>query len=189
MTARHLRALRGVAAASVATILAATAHTLAGGGAPAPALVVAVATLASPFAVALVGRRVRLWRVAGAVLVSQLLFHTAFAITAGADPATIHGAHAHHVPLTVGADAGLVIPDAAMALAHILAAAGTVVALFGGERMLQALGRGIRSLFARTRGVATLPIVHRVPAAPARLSPAPRVVLSDLSRRGPPAFV
>ena len=57
MTPRHVRALRGTAAAWVATVVAATAHTLAGGGAPSPALVAAVGILASPFAVGLIGRR------------------------------------------------------------------------------------------------------------------------------------
>ena len=42
MTPRHVRALRGTAAAWVATVVAATAHTLGGGGAPSPAFVVAV---------------------------------------------------------------------------------------------------------------------------------------------------
>ena len=52
VTPRHVRALRGVAAAWVATIVAGTAHTLAGGGAPSPAMVAAVGILAAPFAVA-----------------------------------------------------------------------------------------------------------------------------------------
>ena len=46
-------------AASVAVVVSATAHTLSGGGAPPAWLLVAVALLATPVAVALVGDRPR----------------------------------------------------------------------------------------------------------------------------------
>ncbi|MFC8680867.1 hypothetical protein ACFT30_05045 [Microbacterium ureisolvens] len=186
MTPRHVRALRGTAAAWVATIVAATAHTLAGGGAPSPALVATVGILASPFAVALIGRRLTGWRIGVTVLASQAFFHGAFALTAGADPAALHG---HHVTHLGGDLSAVALPDAPMLLAHVLAAALTVFALHGGERMLRALGRGIRSLFSRAR-VAPLPSLPRpvaVGAAPRHV--AARIVLSDLSRRGPPVLV
>lgn len=187
MTPRQMRAVRGSAAAWIATIVAATAHTLAGGGAPAPVLVAAVGVLASPFAVALVGRRLAAWRVGIAVLASQALFHTAFALTSRADPATLSG---HHTLLTVDRAVGLVLPDAPMLIGHVLAAAATVVVLYGGERMLRALGRGIRSLFSRADVVAPLPSIPRLVAPRARLTvPAARPTLSGLSRRGPPALV
>lgn len=187
MTPRHVRALRGTAAAWVATVVAAAAHTLAGGGAPSPAFVVAVGILASPFAVVLVGRRLAAWRVTATVLASQALFHAAFAVTAGTDPATLHG---HHVTHLGGQLSAVVLPDAPMLAAHVLAAVTTAAALHAGERMLRALGRGIRSVFARLGGIATRTAPPRLVAASAGLrSAAPRVVLSDLSRRGPPAFV
>jgi hypothetical protein len=56
--------------------------------------------------------------------------------------------------------------------------------------MLRALGRGIRSVFTRAVDVGprtALPRQLAVSAGPRR-TPA-RTVLSDLSRRGPPAFV
>ncbi|WP_203580427.1 hypothetical protein [Microbacterium hibisci] len=187
MTPRHVRALRGTAAAWVATVVAATAHTLAGGGAPSPALVAAVGILASPFAVALVGRRPSAWRLGATVLASQALFHGAFALTAAADPAALHG---HHVTHLGGDLAGVVLPDAPMLLAHVLAAVATVFALHGGERMLRALGRGIRSVFARARSVARPASLPRLLVSPGRTGRvAPRIVLSDLSRRGPPVLV
>ncbi|MFB7893343.1 hypothetical protein ACFC1I_14170 [Microbacterium sp. NPDC056044] len=187
MTPRHVRALRGTAAAWVATVVAATAHTLGGGGAPAPALVAAVGILAAPFAVALVGRRVSAWRIGATVLASQSLFHVAFAVTAGADPAALHGHHVTHLGEGLSA---VVLPDAPMFAAHVLAAVATIAALYGGERMLRSLGRGIRSLFSRLRGVAPRPSLRRIaPAAAGPVLVAARTVLSDLSRRGPPAFV
>lgn len=187
MTPRHVRALRGTTAAWVATVVAATAHTLAGGGAPSPAFVAAVGILASPFAVALVGRRLALWRVGATVLASQALFHTAFAVTAAADPAALHG---HHVTQLGGDLSAVVLPDAPMLAAHVLAAVATVAALHGGERMLHALARGIRSVFARMRRITPpAPLPRVVPLQAGVLRAPARVVLSDLSRRGPPAFV
>jgi hypothetical protein len=187
VTPRHARALRGTAAAWVATVVAATAHTLAGGGAPSPALVIAVGILAAPFAVGLIGRRLSAWRVGAAVLASQALFHVAFALTAGADPAALHR---HHVTHLGGHLSAVVLPDAPMLAAHVLAAFATVVALHRGERMLRALGRGIRSMFTRVRGIAPRAPMPRLVTLQTRPSGgAPRVVLSDASRRGPPAFV
>ncbi|GAA5096586.1 hypothetical protein GCM10025760_30130 [Microbacterium yannicii] len=187
MTPRHVRALRGTAAAWIATVVAATAHTLAGGGAPTPALVAAVGILASPFAVVLVGRRLAAWRMAVTVLASQALFHVAFAVTADADPAALHG---HHVTHLGGQLSAVVLPDAPMLAAHALAALATVAGLHSGERMLRALGRGIRSVFARSHAIAPRASRPRVVVPSSRPSlGALRIVLSDASRRGPPAFV
>ncbi|GAA5203927.1 hypothetical protein [Microbacterium jejuense] len=187
MTPRHARALRGTAAAAVATVVAATAHTLAGGGAPAPALVAAVGILAAPLAVALAGRRLSVWRVGAIVLASQALFHLAFAITAGADPTA---SHAHHTMVLAGGVTPVALPDAPMLVAHVLAAIATVAGLYGGERMLQALGRGIRSILSRARVFAPLPSVPRLLVSRRARAVLPaRIVLSGLSRRGPPVFV
>ncbi|GAA5211248.1 hypothetical protein [Microbacterium kyungheense] len=194
MTPRHARALRGTAAAAVATLVAATAHTLAGGGPPAPALVAAVGVLAAPFGVAMVGRRLSAWRIAVSVLASQVLFHLAFALTAGADPSA---PHAHHVTVLVGGGgpagaerfAAIALPDTAMLLAHVLAAVATVAGLYGGERMLRALGRGIRSLLARVRVAPPPPSPALVAAQGERRIRPARTALSGVSRRGPPAFV
>jgi hypothetical protein len=56
--------------------------------------------------------------------------------------------------------------------------------------MLHALGRGIRSMFTRVRGITPRPSMPR-PVLPqaAVLGATPRIVLSDVSRRGPPALV
>lgn len=187
MTSRHARALRGTAAAAVATLVAATAHTLAGGGPPAPLLVAAVAILVAPFGVALAGRRLSAWRVGATVLASQAVFHAAFALTAGADPSAAHG---HHVTVLAGGTTPVALPDAPMLVAHVLAAVATVAALYSGERMLRALGRGIRSLLARVRVVAPPPSVPVLVAAQRERTERPaRIVLSGVTRRGPPAFV
>ncbi|MDY0909154.1 hypothetical protein [Microbacterium sp. CFBP9034] len=190
MTPRHVRTLRGAAAAWIATVVAATSHTLAGGGAPAPLLVAVLGILASPLAIALIGRRLSAWRVGATVLASQVLFHLSFAVTAGVDPAAAVG-HVHH-PSLPGATAvsGGLLPDGPMLVGHVVAAAATVLALYFGERMLRALGRGIRSLFHRVGGIALAPAVLLRARADTLLALVPRgVVLSDASRRGPPSLV
>ena len=190
MTPRHVRVLRGAAAAWVATVVAATAHTLAGGGAPSPALVAATGILATPFAVALAGRSLSAWRIAATVLAAQALFHVSFALTAGTDAASgpVHG---HHVALSGGgALAASVVPDEAMLAGHLVASAVTVIALIRGERMLRALGRGIRSLFSQLSAIAPRPAVADAIRTPTRVTRVfGRVVLSGLSRRGPPTLV
>lgn len=190
MTARHLRTLRGAAAAWVATVVAATSHTLAGGGAPAPALVVVIGILAWPVGIAIVGRRLSPWRVAAAVVASQALFHVAFAITAGTDPAAMSG-HLHHAAAAAGTGTpAALLLDGPMIVGHLAAAAATVIGLYGGERMLRALARGIRLLLRRT--VPPLPrTVEVVRGAVSGPGPAlrPAALLSDLSRRGPPTLV
>lgn len=190
MTPRHVRALRGAAAAWIATIVAATSHTLAGGGAPAPALVGVLGILASPLAIVLVGRRLTAWRAGATVVAAQALFHVSFALTAGVDPAAVTG-HVHHATLdgSPGPVSG-VLPDGPMLLGHAVAAAATMLALYFGERMLRALGRGLRSMLRRAGDPVLAPVVLLRRAAAG--VPAPRalgVVLSDVSRRGPPSFV
>jgi hypothetical protein len=186
---RHVRALRGAAAAWIATVVAATSHTLAGGGAPAPALVATLGILTSPLAVALVGRRLSAWRAAATVLAGQGVFHLSFVLTAGVDGGAMAG-HAHGATAAgMALPASSLLPDAPMLLAHGVAAAATVVVLYTGERMLRALGRGIRSVLRRAVDIAPRPLV-RVRLHPAVAVAVGRgVLLSDLSRRGPPSSV
>ncbi|MEU1972347.1 hypothetical protein ABZ477_11860 [Microbacterium sp. NPDC019599] len=185
-TARQLRALRGVTATAVTTVLAATAHTLAGGGAPAPLLVAAVILLAAPVGVALAGRRLALWRLVLIVAASQVVFHMAFAVTAGARPASALG-HAHHEVIVLDASASTGAVDPLMLAAHLGAAVVAVAALHRGERMLSALAHAILSLialrFAVPRG--SFPGLPE-PVADAGRSIRPSSFVSDLSGRGPP---
>ncbi|MCR2813451.1 hypothetical protein NQ166_05110 [Microbacterium sp. zg.Y1090] len=189
MTTRQARTLRGAAGAGVATLVAATAHTLSGGGAPGPLLVVAVACLATPLAVLLSGGRSALWRTTLVVGGAQALFHGAFAI-AGDARTLPGGGHAHHhIDDIVAPAAGTVASTETMPLGHLIAAVVTIAALRHGERLLRRLGRGILRLTSRR-----LPALRPSPAAPT-VPPAPcarlgsrRLALSALSRRGPPVF-
>ncbi|MDL5353002.1 hypothetical protein [Microbacterium sp. zg-YB36] len=186
MATRQVRALRGTAAAVIATLVAATAHTLSGGGAPHPLLVVSVAALAAPLAVWLTGRRPAWWRTALVVTGAQALFHGAFALAGDALP--LSAGHAHLSPQrpagTVTASTDI---DPVMIVGHVIAALVTILAVRHGEQLLQRLGRGIRHLAARTAAAPPAPLVRR-PSLTVRVAPVRRSLILDcaLSRRGPP---
>jgi len=194
VNARQQRTLRGTAAAFIATLVSATAHTRAGGGAGSPLLLAAVVVLASPVAIALVGRRRSAARLALAVATSQVLFHAAFAITfpvAGAAPPPAIS-HAHGPQLTQLASVSVphhaaLIPDAPMLAAHAIAAGVTVALLARGERMLRTIARGIRELVARPVTLVPLvPLALPRPRAAVHVPAVVRRIAADISRRGPP---
>ena len=204
MTARQLRALRGCAAAVVATLVSATAHTLAGGGAPPPVLVLAIAVLAAPVAVVLVGRRPSRVRTGMAVLASQVVFHVAFAVAGSLGAETMPAGHAHGAMIAASMPGmpmlGMTMPgmtmhpgagmdaDASMLIAHAVAAVVTVIMVSYGERMLRAIARGLsRYLPPLWQGT---PLRSEAPRTATARPPAPLRPLfsSEVSRRGPPAF-
>lgn len=190
MTPRHVRALRGASAAVVATLVAATAHTLSGGGAPPPLLLVAVALLAMPVTTALVGRRRALWRTFATVLASQAMFHVAFAVAGTAGSSPMPATHAHHgMAVPLGDVVVAAAPDPLMLPGHAVAAVVTVIALHRGERMLRALGRGILRLFRPVLVVVPPQRPRRLAAHIAVRCGEIRAVFSDVSRRGPPVVV
>ncbi|WP_255266105.1 hypothetical protein [Microbacterium hominis] len=187
---RRLRALRGTAAAAIATTLASTGHTFGGGAAPSLWLLVAVTVLAAPLAVAMVGRRRSLPRLAAAIATAQIALHTAFAVVGGAAPVTPAG-HEHVMP---GVAIGVATTHAgghltaAMLIGHLVAALVTIALVAYGERLLAMIARGVRRLLART-GVTAPGPRPRAHAAPTdRRIALPLFLLSALRRRGPPAF-
>jgi hypothetical protein len=185
-----VRALRGVVASAVTVLLAALAHTVAGGDAPAPLLLVAAAILAAPPAVALVGKRPAAARTTAAVLVAQLVFHGVFLLFgSGATTSFTGGDHTHMAGHMVMTGAPVMAHDP-MSLAHVVAAIVTVVMLHRGEWMLRAAGRGIHRLLPLRVVRPPHPLtVRRVRAA--FRAPVPRALLlvADTGRRGPPLAV
>lgn len=188
-TTRRVRALRGSAAATVATTVASTGHTIGGGDAPPLWLLLAVAVLASPLAVALVGRRRSLPRLAAAIAAAQVALHASFAAV-GASVLETAGGHVHMSTPTLGTGpvATMTHLSADMLGGHIAAALVTIAALAYGERLLLMIAHGIRRLLARTGEVVPgdrpcIPrITHRTHTG------ATALFLSVLTRRGPPAF-
>ncbi|WP_417508429.1 hypothetical protein [Microbacterium sp.] len=187
MTSRQLRLVRGAAASSVATILAAVSHTIGGGTAPHPLLIVALGVFVTPIAALLVGSRPSLVRLSATVLLSQTVFHTLFvALNATATP-TIAGAGHNHV-LALGPPTDTVAADAGMLGAHIIAAVFTIALLWRGESLLRAIARWMRSALR-----ARVPHLQTTWPVPASIAVTARTIIQairvgDLSRRGPPVF-
>ncbi|AUG31219.1 hypothetical protein IC744_06405 [Microbacterium hominis] len=185
-----MRALRGTAAAAIATTLASTGHTFGGGAAPSLWLLVAVTVLAAPLAVAMVGRRRSLPRLAAAIATAQIALHTAFAVVGGAAPVTPAG-HEHVMP---GVAIGVATTHAgghltaAMLIGHLVAALVTIALVAYGERLLAMIARGVRRLLARAAVTAPGPRPRAHAAPTDRRIALPLFLLSALRRRGPPAF-
>jgi hypothetical protein len=198
---RVQRVIRGLAASTTATFVAALFHEAGGGAAPSWGVVAFGLALASLAAIALAGARTALWRLTAAVAISQLLFHglfTAAGDAAGAAlPADPHAGMAGHgaLPLEIpglaatGAPAGL---DAGMLLSHGAALVVTVLALRHGEAALRLLvaASSLRVVLAlaipflrpeRRRGTA-LARAHRAPRPLRDL----RARIGRLRHRGPP---
>ena len=191
MTPRQLRLLRAASASTVATLLAAVSHTLGGGMAPHPLLVIALSAFLTPLAAVLIGPKQRRVRVATTVLVAQAVFHLAFLLL-GTPRDTGFGVgvgHSHHLDLSaLGPIAPSVAPDAAMLAAHIVAAALTTLLVWHGERLLRGVARWVHAALRRALPVA--PAEHKRP--PALHSTLRRISDTGISvvvlRRGPPVL-
>lgn len=191
---RGPRVLRGAAAATIAVLIASTAHTLSGGDAPPLWLVLAVTILATPVCVALVGSRPGSRRglpgLASAVAAAQLALHSSFAAFGGNAFATVGGATgapAHHHAIDLAALVTGAQPAAAtMTLGHAVAALATFILLAWGERLVTIIARGIRHLLRldlpthRPQPARARVCAHRTaPARPSRFA-------HTAPRRGPP---
>ncbi|MFI6423823.1 hypothetical protein [Promicromonospora sp. NPDC050880] len=200
---RRPRDARGPVVASVATAAALLSHLAGGGAVPGWLGVLVPWVLSLTVCTVLAGRRLALWRTVVSVGLSQVLFHTLFVLgtPAGGRPAGPggHGAHGGYSLPAAGADPSAYLPDLvgagpAMWLWHGVAAAATVAALFGGERLIARLrdlagrvaGRFSRHLPARADVAAPLTVV-RVPAPDWFTGSFPaRPEVSPARRRGPP---
>ena len=187
MTSRQLRLLRAAAASSIATLLAASSHTLAGGAAPHPLLVLAISVLLVPLASLLIGARVSKPRVALTVLVSQAVFHVVFQLLGAPTGSTIALGH-HHDLIPLGAVTIAALPALAMIAGHIAAAVATTALLWHGEALVRGIACWVLAL-AR-RAAAPAPAEHRRPAelVSHRHPLVDNARSAAVSRRGPPLF-
>ncbi|MHC9044983.1 hypothetical protein ACYX8G_10395 [Microbacterium saperdae] len=192
MTSRQLRLMRAIVVSSAATLIAAVSHTIGGGAAPHPLLILAVSALITPLSAVLIGVRRSRIRTAATVLVTQAAFHVMFQVLGApaVDGATASGAHSHHLDLSqLGAVSSLPAPSAAMLGAHVVAAALTLFLLWHGESLLQTVADWVQALLGSVPLVT--PPEHR---RPSRLV-STLVALTDtaltgaVSRRGPPALL
>lgn len=187
MTSRQLRLLRAASASSVATLLAAASHTLAGGAAPHPLLVVAMATILVPAAAVLVGARPSRIRLALTVLVSQAAFHLVFQLLGSPVAGAVAGGHGHDLDLSsLGPVVASASTDAAMLAGHVLAAALTTALLWRGESIVRQIAGWVLALLRRA--VASSQAQHERPEPlRSRLHPlVEAVTTTPVSRRGPP---
>ncbi|MET0726453.1 MAG: hypothetical protein ABWY36_08900 [Leifsonia sp.] len=189
MSSRGTRVARGLTAATLATLLAACSHTIAGGSAPIGVGSIIAFAFAALVCIALAGRTLSLWRLSLAVVLSQLAFHGLFAVT-GSAFAFGHTAHGMHELAPAMPSVSGVHSDAGMLGAHLVAALLTIAALRAGERaalaVFDVLLSVVRVLIAAAIGV--VPIAEpRVAAAGVIRSPRDLgVVLSSMRYRGPP---
>lgn len=187
MTSRQLRLLRGFAASSVATVIAAVSHTIGGGPAPHPLLVVALSVFFTPVAALLVGKTPSPVRLSAAVLLSQTVFHVLFVALNATASGTVAGAAHHHV-LVLGPIDESVAPDAGMLGAHLVAGVLTILLLARGESVLRAIGGWVHAVLRW--GMPQPEREWPVPSAFARTARVfvQTIRVGDLSRRGPPVL-
>jgi len=199
---RGARAARGAAVAAFATLVASLAHTIGGGDLPGPVAVLLALAFSTPLAVLLTGARMRLLRTSAAALVAQAALHLLYAAGGGPTIAPADGGptgHPGHAASVVELSSAAPLVDhghaASMPLAHVVAAALTVVFLAVADRALATIAaafgtavRGIRLLVAVLGGlpVALRPGV-RSPTVERVIAPnAEALLLSSLRHRGPP---
>jgi hypothetical protein len=198
---RGARAARGAGIAAFATLVASVAHTVGGGTAPGPLAVVLSLAFSAPLAMVLTGPRMPLIRASAAALAAQAVLHLLYSVGAGgaARAASVapHSGHDGTLALDVGAaavavDHGHVV---GMPLAHLVAAALTVIALALVGRAVRAVAAafgtaigGLRLLAAVLAGLPVATAVrHRVPVVRRDAPALALVLLSSLRHRGPPA--
>ena len=195
---RRTPLLRGFVGATIATFVALLSHVWVGGDMPGMLGVAVPWILSLMISTVLAGRRLSIVRLSIAVTLSQALFHILFVLGSftprGGFTPHMHGSAAMTLgdatALTSGA--ALVPDDAAMWIAHGVAALLTVLALYRGERIVRALAAAASDL-ARWLGRAVLAGASPRPVAPVRgrwvvvSAPHPRDRhLAALRRRGPP---
>lgn len=193
-SARRARVQRGGTISGVATLLAATAHTVAGGPVPPLWLIVATTVLGLPVAMVMASAHRSVWRTGLLVAASQALLHVSFAVVGDANPAVVGAHHSATSTMMMTMDAtgsghsGAHVMTVAMVAAHAVAAAITFVLIAYGERLVEQVTAGLRQLFSRAlgvpRGIRPVCVLARHSLTHVGAS----VALSAVSRRGPPAL-
>lgn len=184
--------MRAVVVSSAATLIAAVSHTIGGGAAPHPLLILAVSALITPLSALLIGVRASRIRTAATVLFAQAAFHVVFQVLGAptADGAPASGTHAHHLDLTQLAAASVApTPGPTMLGAHLVAAVLTMLLLWHGEKLFGAVSDWVLALLSSVPVLA--PPDHRRPSRlVSTLVPLTDSALTGaVSRRGPPALL
>jgi hypothetical protein len=200
---RAAQLARGTATASVAVVLAAFSHGIAGREAPGIVGLALAAVVAVGASVAFVGRRSTPLRTALAVIVSQAAFHLLFGVGAsggGGGGTFVATGSGHHQSLAFAAGATVTAPpvghpghaDAVMLAGHAIAAALTIAYLLVLERAAWlALGAAARRFVLRltttTEPVAVVGVATRSLVGTTRPRLRGRLAFTELRYRGPPS--
>lgn len=189
MTSRQLRLLRAATASGAATLIAAASHTTAGGAAPHPLLVLAVATLLVPLAALLIGARVSRARTALTVVMSQGLFHLVFQLLGTPTGTTAPSGHQHHLDLAaLGPVVTATAPDLLMIVGHVIAALLTTALVCHGESSVRAIARWVHARLRNAVAVFRPLAEHPVLPVFSIRAPDEDHLAASVSRRGPPAL-
>lgn len=189
---RHVRAVRGVATAIVATFVALVSHVTGGGAMPGALGVVVPAVLAVFVSVLLAGRRLSMWRMSLSVMVSQVLFHLLFVLGTPTTPLEQSSGHHGHgaIDMSVVSSSSMTSHamhgDPTMWFHHAAAAAVTIMLIARGERILAGLAAFGWFVLRRFIPTSWLPVaLARDPARVVRSTPHVRT----LSQRSAPALL
>ncbi|MCK2036459.1 hypothetical protein KZC51_09950 [Microbacterium sp. SSW1-49] len=192
MTSRQLRLMRAVVVSAAATLIAAVSHTIGGGAAPHPLLILAVSALITPLSALVIGVRRSRVRTTATVLFAQAAFHVVFQMLGAptVDGAIAPPGHAHHLELSqLGAVSALPAPSLAMLGAHVVAAVLTLFLLWHAESLLQSIVDWVQTLL-RPVPSPTPPEHRRPPLLVSTLVALTAAALTaGVSRRGPPALL
>lgn len=191
MNPRAARTLRGLAAGSVATLIAAASHGLGGGGLPGIAGLALALVFSVIVSTALVGRRLPVVRLAASVALSQLAFHVVFSTLGGAGEVITTGGHHGAVHVTTAAES-VAHASPLMWIAHTVAAVVTVAALAYGERAITAIVDIARTLLGALLSPtvsAPMPFTrdHRPAGERSLVALAARDLVAACGLRGPPS--
>ncbi len=192
---RFERVARGGIAALVSVFVAAFSHALAGGQFPGIGGLLLSLSLSTLVCIALAGRKLRLAGLSVSVLLSQGMYHWLFGGMSGAaisTSVTSQVGHSHLADSSLQVSAAHAHASTEMLLAHMFAAAVTVLVLVFGERTVLAIARVAGRFLIPRIARASDPELPASPARPAiRLSQTVRTRLdlldhSGLRHRGPP---
>lgn len=191
MNPRAARTLRGLGAATVATVVAAASHGLGGGGLPGAAGLALALAFSAIVSIAMVGRRLPAVRLAASVGLSQLAFHVVFSTLGGAGEVITGSGHHGTVQVTTAAES-VVYASPLMWLSHAAAAVVTITALLFGERAIASIGETARMLLTAILSPAVplaAPIArdHRPSVERSLVPRAARELVAACGLRGPPS--
>ncbi len=193
---RRVRVARGIAAASVASLVALASHVVGGGTVP-PLVVAAAVVFSWPLGVLLIGRRSSLPRQALVIAIAQAILH--LLATVSSTPGAGLSLRPDGMGMGMGMGTGVAapaMPDMAapsplMWAMHAAAAVATIAAWRHGERIAQDIADRIAMTVVRVlRVVALLPAdtPQPIPVAPT-FARAALVASRPAARRGPPLLV